>query len=247
MKYMGSKSRIRNEIIPILLKGSKGNETFIDAFCGSCSIVEEIPASYKRIANDKNRYLVNMFIELQKNGTDSLPFKITRNSYKEIREDYHKIEKERGICDMRYLALIGWVGFMGSFNGRFFDGGYSGRDVKGRDYIKENINNIIKTIPKIQGVKFTCLDFRSIDVPENSIVYCDPPYKGTKQYSTSKNFDHDSFWMWVRKVSRKAKVFVSEYSAPEDFECIWEKQITNAMSTKNTYKPTEKLFVLKGV
>lgn len=111
----------------------------------------------------------------------------------------------------------------------------------------ENINNIIKTIPKIQGVKFTCLDFRSIDVPENSIVYCDPPYKGTKQYSTSKNFDHDSFWMWVRKVSRKAKVFVSEYSAPEDFECIWEKQITNAMSTKNTYKPTEKLFVLKGV
>lgn len=148
---------------------------------------------------------------------------------------------------MRYLALIGWVGFMGSFNGRFFDGGYSGHDVKGRDYIKENINNIIKTIPKIQGVKFTCLDFRSIDVPENSIVYCDLPYKGTKQYSTSKNFDHDSFWMWVRKVSRKAKVFVSEYSAPEDFECIWEKQITNAMSTKNTYKPTEKLFVLKGV
>ena len=53
--------------------------------------------------------------------------------------------------------------------------------------------------------------------------------------------------MWVRKVSRKAKVFVSEYSAPEDFECIWEKQITNTMSTKNTYKPTEKLFVLKGV
>lgn len=73
MKYMGNKSRIRNEIIPILLKESKGSETFIDAFCGSCSIIEEIPASYKRIANDKNRYLINMFIELQKNGTDSLP------------------------------------------------------------------------------------------------------------------------------------------------------------------------------
>ena len=22
--------------------------------------------------------------------------------------------------------MIGWIGFMGSFNGRFFDGGYSG-------------------------------------------------------------------------------------------------------------------------
>lgn len=106
MKYMGNKSRIRNEIIPILLKGSKGNETFIDAFCGSCSIIEEIPASYKRIANDKNRYLINMFIELQKNGTDSLPFKITRNFYKEIREDYHKIEKERGIWGQKENTTI---------------------------------------------------------------------------------------------------------------------------------------------
>lgn len=75
MKYMRNKSRIRNEIIPILLKGAKGDETFIDAFCGSCSIIEEIPVSYKRMANDKNRYLINMFIELQKNGTDSLPLK----------------------------------------------------------------------------------------------------------------------------------------------------------------------------
>ena len=37
-------------------------------------------------------------------------------------------------------------------------------------------------------------------------------------------------------------VFISEYEAPDDFTCVWSKQITNAMSTKKTYKPTEKLF-----
>jgi len=29
------------------------------------------------------------------------------------------------------------------------------------------------------------------------------------------------------------------------FECVWEKQITNAMNNKNTYKHIEKLFVFK--
>jgi DNA adenine methylase len=40
------------------------------------------------------------------------------------------------------------------------------------------------------------------------------------------------------------RVFVSEYQMPKDFMCIWEKQVTNAMNQKNTYKPTERLFTL---
>lgn len=59
------------------------------------------------------------------------------------------------------------------------------------------------------------------------------------------------FHFWIGMIVLAIEIIiiavVSEYSAPEDFECIWEKQITNAMSIKNTYKPTEKLFVLKGV
>ena len=29
---------------------------------------------------------------------------------------------------------------------------------------------------------------------------------------------------------------------PDDFDCIWEKEVTNAMNTTKTYKPIEKLF-----
>lgn len=42
-------------------------------------------------------------------------------------------------------------------------------------------------------------------------------------------------------------MLISEYQAPEDFVCVWQKQITNAMNTKNTYKPTEKLFVHESI
>ena len=83
-----------------------------------------------------------------------------------------------------------------------------------------------------------------MDIPNDSIIYCDIPYKDTKQYATSKDFDYDKFWQWCRDMSSVGhKVFISEYNAPSDFKCIWKKEVTNSMSATKTYKPTEKLFI----
>ena len=147
-------------------------------------------------------------------------------------------------------AEIGWYGWMGSFNGRFFSGGYSGHDVlqkngKTRDYIKEQINNTLKSIPKLKNVNFTSDDYFNVDIPEGSIVYCDIPYKGSKQYETSKDFDYEKFYEWCRKNKSKYQIFISEYNMPEDFKCIWQKEVTNSMNTTKTYKPIEKLFILE--
>lgn len=59
MKYMGSKNRIANEIIPIMLKSRKPDQLFVDMFCGGCHIVQKING--KRLANDKNKYLIAMW------------------------------------------------------------------------------------------------------------------------------------------------------------------------------------------
>lgn len=66
MKYMGSKARIVHEILPIML--DKEHDTFVDAFCGGCSVIENVPDTYRRIANDKNRYLIEMWKHLQNDG-----------------------------------------------------------------------------------------------------------------------------------------------------------------------------------
>lgn len=47
MKYMGSKARIVHEILPIML--DKEHDTFVDAFCGGCSVIENVPDTYRRI------------------------------------------------------------------------------------------------------------------------------------------------------------------------------------------------------
>jgi hypothetical protein len=33
--------------------------------------------------------------------------------------------------------------------------------------------------------------------------------------------DYEHFWNWARKLSKNNYVFVSEQSAPDDFESIW--------------------------
>ena len=228
MKYLGSKSRIVNDILPIMLSEMEGKSAFVDAFCGGCSVIENVPSQYRRIANDNNKYLIAMWKSLTNDRCRKPPMRIERDFY----------------CD------VGWVGFMGSFNGRYFDGGYSGHNVtstngKSRDYISENINNTLKQIPKLKGVEWQSGNYWEMEIPDNSLIYCDIPYKDTKQYSTSKNFDYEKFYEWCKEMKNNGHtIFVSEYNMPDDFKCIWSKQITNAMHQTNTKKPIEKLFTL---
>lgn len=234
MKYMGSKSRIAKNILPIILKNRKDNQYYIEPFVGGCNMIDKI--SNPRMAIDNNKYLIAMWKGLQDNLIR--PREIPKDYYSLVRTSYNN--KDNQYSDF----IIGWVGFTASFNGRFFDGGYSGQS-KGRDYIQEQIKNIEKQIPFIQGIEFYSGDYKTINYPPNSIIYCDPPYKDTKQYSTSKNFNHEEFWEWCRLMkSQGHKIFISEYDAPEDFECIWQKEITNSLNTNITYKAIEKLYTI---
>lgn len=234
MKYMGSKARFVKEILPIILSERKEDQTFIDLFCGGCSIAQEVDG--KVIANDKNKYLIAMFKGLQENK--ERPRIITKDLYSEARTEYNN-----GTNLQFDDFLIGWIGWMGSYNGRFFDGGYSGHNVNGRDYISEQIRNTENQIDKISHIQFTSKDYSDFIFDSESLIYCDIPYHGTKQYSTSKNFNHDDFWQWCRDMTSNGHtLFISEYNAPSDFVCVWEKEVTNSMNTTKTYKPTEKLF-----
>lgn len=85
-------------------------------------------------------------------------------------------------------------------------------------------------------------DYAAFPIPDNSIIYCDPPYQGTTKYN--KGFDYRRFWYWCNKMVKLGhKVFVSEYNAPPDWKCIWSKEVNNSL-TKDTgsKKGTEKLF-----
>ena len=233
MKYLGSKAKLRKEILPIILKNRSLDTWYVEPFAGGMNCICEVEGN--RIANDIHSPLVEMWIELV-NGW--IPQKITKEVYIDVRKNRNNYPP----------YFVGWVGFNCSYSGKWF-GGFAG-DTKTktgiiRDYQTEAINNVMKQVKKMKGVVFKNESYYDLELPPNSIVYCDPPYEGTTGYGFP--FDHIAFWDYVRKISKQGHtVFVSEYKAPEDFICVYEKQASSSLSANgkigSNKVSTEKLF-----
>lgn len=60
-------------------------------------------------------------------------------------------------------------------------------------------------------------------------------------------FDYIEFWNWVRVKSKNHIVLVSEYNAPDDFQCIWKKEHKTTLDKNDNSKiRVEKLFIHKN-
>lgn len=56
-------------------------------------------------------------------------------------------------------------------------------------------------------------DYRALNFERGGIIYCDPPYKTTKE-RYGRDFDFDDFYSWCEHQANP--VFISEYTMPED-------------------------------
>jgi DNA adenine methylase len=235
MKYQGGKARLAKHIIPIMLKGAAQDQCYVEPFVGGCNVIGLVDMP-QRWGNDINFYVVEFFKAIQ-NGWKP-PNIITESEYRRIKENQHAYSPE----------LVGFVGSACSYAGKWFGGYARGKSQKGmpRNYAREAIDSLARI--NIRGIEFVCLDYRSLLIPDGSIVYCDPPYSGVTQFK-GVPFDHVEYWNWVRKISKKNKVFCSELKAPDDFECIWSMESGNTFGGKGTskkFKYVEKLFVWRG-
>ena len=75
------------------------------------------------------------------------------------------------------------------------------------------------------------------------MIYCDPPYQGTKQYANATQFDYEKFWQWCRDMSKNNIVIISEQNAPDDFTCIWQQEVSRSIKATDKSKSVEKLFI----
>jgi len=228
MKYMGSKNRIAKEILPIMLE-KRENRTWVEPFVGGANMIDKVQG--KRIGADINPYLIDALIAIRdyviylpKNNKE-----FTEENYKELRKsDNYKYK--------------GYAGFAFSYSGKWL-GGWCRDGLNKRDYVNESYKNAINQSPLLQGVRLVNESYLALQIPENSLIYCDPPYEGTTKYKDS--FNHSQFQDWCRQKSKEGHtVFVSEYNAPKDFKCVWEKKIVSSL-TKDTGSKvaTERLFL----
>ena len=95
-------------------------------------------------------------------------------------------------------------------------------------------------LKQLQNLQISNLSYEQvkIETPINeTIIYCDPPYKGTGKYQ--KDIDHDKFLEWVK--NSPYKIYVSSYEF--DLPCVFELSHKSSLSaTNNSKKVVEKLF-----
>lgn len=205
LNYTGGKFKLLNQIMPYF---PKKIDTFVDLFCGGCNVGINVNCN-KVIFNDNNEsliYMFNAFKNLDKQTIFSMiegtidKYNLSRSDlygyklyscnsmeglgkynatgYLQLRDDFNnKLQLDY----YYYIAL--YVLLVYSFNNqiRFNSKGKFNLPVGKRDFnskMQDKLNLFIDKI-KNSDYKFTCKDFRNIDISEicpNSFVYVDPPY-----------------------------------------------------------------------
>lgn len=218
--------------MPIILKDRKEGQWYVEPFVGGANMIDKVDGN--RIGADINPYLIAALISIR-DFVDELP----KNNKEFTEEDYKKLRHSNE------YKHKGYAGFAFSYSGKWL-GGWCRDGLGKRDYVSEAYRNAKLQSPKLQGAVFLIRNYLHLDTPQNSIIYCDPPYENTTRYE--HDFNHEMFWEWCReKVNEGHKVFVSEYNAPDDFVCVWSKETASSL-TKDTgsKKAIEKLFVHKS-
>ena len=85
------------------------------------------------------------------------------------------------------------------------------------------------------------MDYREMRFDEPGIIYCDPPYKNTRQYHTVGTFDFEAFYSWCEHQANP--VFISEYTMPEDrFVPVAAFTVTRKMDARKSSICPEKIW-----
>jgi DNA adenine methylase len=217
---MGSKNRYAKELLSIILKNRKPEQWYVEPFVGAFNVIDKVSGS--RIGNDENYYLIELFKAVQSGWCP--PNSVSETEYKHVKDNKEKYPPH----------LVGFIGFGCSYAGKWFGGYARGNDNNGqkRNYCRESQKNILNQLQGIQGITIHNKSYLDLEIPPQSIIYCDPPYEKTTSYKSS--FDSKTFWDWVRmKYSQNHKVFISEYTAPNDFIPVWSKKVNNTLVKGN--------------
>ena len=227
MRYLGGKCKEANRILEVVLRDRQPDQLYVEPFVGGCNVIDKVPGP--RWGNDFNNKLITMWQAVRDGWVP--PETVTEDEYRTIRQDP---------CTSRDATVLhAFVACAGSWGGKWW-GGYARGE--GRNFIAEGRRHVLKQAPKLADVVFTAGSYADLDVPYGSLVYCDPPYKGTTAYKGTGVWDPAAFWAWARLQveGNGCRVFVSEFEAPEGWECVLEFRRKNDLNRKDV---VEKLFV----
>lgn len=97
---------------------------------------------------------------------------------------------------------------------------------------------------QFSNITSSVLDYAKVEIPKDSVIYCDIPYEDTNVYNKAEGFDYERFYDWCEHQTQP--VFISSYQMPDDrFDCIEEFSHRSTLSATANNLVTERIYVPK--
>lgn len=267
MPYMGSKNKIARDIVEQLPSA----EYFVDLFCGGCAVTHAamLSGKYKKfIVNDIAPDMPRLFVDAINGKYRNEKRWISREDFERLKDTDTYVRTCWSFGNGGYSYIYGrkiepwkkalhYARVLGDFSLLKRDFGIDTDDAsrqniaknadtwKLRDKLKYSLERLrrLQSLERQESnLQIFSLDYQSVEIPHDSVVYCDPPYKGTAEYKDG-GFDYPRFYDWLR--TRDYPVWVSEYAMPDDFVSVWSRNKICKYGANNNRKTIEHLFVHK--
>lgn len=185
LPWMGGKSRLATQIIPLLPL----HTTYVEPFCGGCAVFFRKERSKAEILNDRDNRLITL-LRVFRFHPDELLREIAYLTHS--RTEFKDALAQPGITDIQKAArflLVVKAGFGAKISLPTFGYGLTGK----ANFSQEAVADMVAAARKrLDGVVIENLDFEDVirryDSP-GTLFYCDPPYIGTEGYACRFTMD----------------------------------------------------------
>lgn len=244
MRYMGGKFRQSKAICQVLKPFVNKNTIYVEPFCGgmwsAARVARELHPK-EMILNDINKPLMLLWEKCLEDGCDWLPV-----DAEQVEREYSKYRTTRDNND----PLTAWYGIALSFGGKWFGGvARNSRGDHSHGYLAEQ-KSMRRKVDSLRTVKTEMRSgsYKDLEIPDEAVVYLDPPYEGRTKAHHFDKFDYDEFWQWVRELSKRCTVFTSCFDCPADFETVyeWGDTVVRHLNSKGTDGTNERLVRYNG-
>lgn len=203
---MGGKARIARRLAEII-RARETSESIWEPFCGGAWMTRELAKAFRVHASDAHPGLIQLYLDAQEGLFPEGPCQISLEEW----------TAAKALSPRDPWAAF--VGFGCSFNGDYFSSPALGRN--GKRLYSDIAADHVRAIGRLP-VRFSVGSFFDRAPEPGVLMYLDPPYAGSKGYSTGP-FDSALFYARCAEWSRAgATLYVSEYSFPLG-ECVWER------------------------
>jgi site-specific DNA-adenine methylase len=249
MRYLGGKHFLASKHLDVICPTHFDIvwEPFVGGANVTLKLLEQVHPNTRIIVSDNNSHLMKLY-----NAALKGVFPSDRGGLYPTQLEYRAAKKANRQSALLTLEEI-LIGFACGYGGYF--------TAYARKTTQDFYADALRFLHKLEAaskricepIMTICYDFLR-DPPiiagnlTGVLIYCDPPYRGTRGYPGPR-FRHDVFFDRCREYAKRgAKVYVAEYAAPSDFVCVWEGTKPNMMSNMKSVnghakRTVEKLFL----